>query len=307
MSTSGSDARSIRTHLLMYAAAIVLPRIALAGILFYRVAASERALLERHDALHRIITKSGHAHRANRVVALLSKMFNLAILWGWRADNPAKGVERNREEKRHRYLSGNELNALTAALAALDDRQAANIVRLLLLTGARRGEVLSMKWADLHLDTGAWTKPGATTKQKTLHRVPLSAPAHQLLAALRAEADKAEKPSPYVFPSRYDPSKPRENVKGAWADLCKSAGLLATKKIDETSEERSFAKNGIWMCRDHGNAIASKDPEFTAERLREWQKHTVRGAIAGALKKKLGLDVKSENVGGRGRVYRIAG
>lgn len=39
----------------------------------------------------------------------------------------------------------------------------------------------------------------------------------------------------------------------------------------------------------------------------DWQKHTVRGAIAGALKKKLGLDVKSEKVEGRGRVYRIAG
>ena len=38
----------------------------------------------------------------------------------------------------------------------------------------------------------------------------------------------------------------------------------------------------------------------------DWQKHTVRGAIAGALKKKLGLDVKSEKVEGRGRVYRIA-
>jgi hypothetical protein len=39
----------------------------------------------------------------------------------------------------------------------------------------------------------------------------------------------------------------------------------------------------------------------------EWQKHTVRGAVAGALKKKLGLDVKSEKVEGRGRVYKIVG
>ena len=61
-----------------------------------------------------------------------------------------------------------------------------DIFRLLLLTGARRGEVLAAKWDDLDLTAGVWTKPGATTKQRLLHRVPLSAPARQLLADLRA-------------------------------------------------------------------------------------------------------------------------
>jgi hypothetical protein len=59
-------------------------------------------------------------------VALLSKMFSLAIRWGWRADNPAKGVERNHEEKRQRYLSALELSELIKALAEHADQQAAN-------------------------------------------------------------------------------------------------------------------------------------------------------------------------------------
>jgi integrase len=93
-------------------------------------------------------------------------MFSLAVRWGWRADNPCKGVERNPEHKRTRYLSGPELARLSAALAELPDQQAANAIRLLLLTGARRGELLAAKWADIDLEAGVWTKPGATTKQK---------------------------------------------------------------------------------------------------------------------------------------------
>jgi site-specific recombinase XerD len=67
-------------------------------------------------ALHRRITTSA-SYQANRSVALLSRLFNLAIRWNWRADNPAKGIERNQETKRHRYLSADELARLTVALA----------------------------------------------------------------------------------------------------------------------------------------------------------------------------------------------
>ncbi len=135
------------------------------------------------DALHRAITKSA-PYRANRVIAILSKMLSLAVKWGWRTDNPAKGIERNDEAKRRRYLSGEELARLTSALATHEDQQAADIFRLLLLTGARRGEALHAKWADIDLNKGEWTKPGATTKQRTEHKIPLSAPARQLLVGI---------------------------------------------------------------------------------------------------------------------------
>jgi hypothetical protein len=58
------------------------------------------------DALHRKITKAGSPVAANRVLALASKMFSLAIKWQWRSDNPCKGVERNAEHKRERYFIG---------------------------------------------------------------------------------------------------------------------------------------------------------------------------------------------------------
>ncbi|WP_256750305.1 site-specific integrase [Mesorhizobium sp. Mes31] len=173
------------------------------------------------DALHRKISKRGATYLANRTVALMSRMLNLSIKWGWRADNPAKGIDRNQEQKRHRYLSPAELVKLTKALLEIDDQQAANIVRLLLLTGARRGEVMAMRWEQLDLSEGVWTKPGSTTKQKTLHRVPLSAPARQLLSDLR---EKASDDAEYVFPGRGSPH--RIEIKGPWHDLCRAAGLV---------------------------------------------------------------------------------
>ena len=78
-----------------------------------------------------------------------------------------------------------ELIRLTEALAAYPDQHTADAIRLLLLTGARRGEVLSLTWDQIDFESGTWTKPGATTKQKTEHVVPLSAPALQLLAKMR--------------------------------------------------------------------------------------------------------------------------
>ena len=57
------------------------------------------------DRLHRDIGKRAPIH-ANRVLALLSKMFSLAIRWGWRSDNPCRGIERNQEQKRRRYPRG---------------------------------------------------------------------------------------------------------------------------------------------------------------------------------------------------------
>ena len=56
------------------------------------------------DALHRRVSR-GARYTANRLVALLSRLFGLAVRWGWRTDNPARGIERNHEVKRQRFLT----------------------------------------------------------------------------------------------------------------------------------------------------------------------------------------------------------
>jgi integrase len=145
-----------------------------------------------------------------------------------RPDNPARGVEHNPEVKRKRYLSGDELTALTAALAAYPDRKVANIVRLLLLTGARAGEVLGMRWDELDLGKGIWSKPAATTKQKADHVVPLSAPARQLLAEIRARQTSA---GVYVFPGKGKAGH-MVAIERAWAAIRKRAGITGLRMHD---------------------------------------------------------------------------
>ena len=146
------------------------------------------------DKLHAKITKSAPI-AANRCVAILSKMFSLAIRWKMRDDNPAKGIERNPETKRTRYMTGEELQRLVKALATFSDQQTANIIRVLLLTGCRRGEALGMRWADIDLTLGIWSKPGSTTKQKSDHMVPLSAPVRQLLSEISRSRWAAQRPT----------------------------------------------------------------------------------------------------------------
>jgi integrase len=171
------------------------------------------------DSLHRKISKRAPTH-ANRVLALLSRMFTMAIRWGMRPDNPVKGVERNAEGKRQRYASPAELARLSKALAGLRDQGGANAVRLLLLTGARRGEVLAARWEDFDLPAGVWTKPASTTKQKETHTVPLSDAARQLLGEMEAQADDG---AVYLFPARRTPH--RLDIDDAWAALRKAANI----------------------------------------------------------------------------------
>ena len=177
------------------------------------------------DALHRRISARAPTH-ANRVLACLSRMFTLAIRWGMRTDNPCRGVERNQEHRRHRYLSAEELVRLTAALAELRDVQAANAVRLLLLTGARRGELLAARWADFDLVGRTWAKPAATTKQKTAHHVPLSAAACQLLTGMQEQTGDSE----WLFPAHGGGH--RTDIREPWDALRKAADIPDARTHD---------------------------------------------------------------------------
>ena len=171
------------------------------------------------DGFHHRLSARAPTH-ANRTIAVLSRMFSLAIRWGWRTDNPCKGVERNQENKRHRYLTSTELARLSEALGGLRDQNAANAVRLLLLTGARQGELLAAKWTDIDLEAGVWVKPASTTKQATLHRVPLSEAACRLLAEMRKQADDDAE---WIFPARGGGHRPHVNE--AWIKVRNAAKL----------------------------------------------------------------------------------
>ena len=144
-----------------------------------------------HDdvaALHRKITRQGKPYVANRLLSVLSKMFAASSR---RNDNPCKGIGRNDEVKRERFLSDEECVRFMQALSQVPDRptKPKEMIMFALATGARsRSEVCSARWDQFDLVKGTWTKLAHTTKQKKIHTVPLSTQAWQLLLRLREEA-----------------------------------------------------------------------------------------------------------------------
>ena len=208
------------------------------------------------DRLHRKM--KAIPYRANRTVSLLSKMFNLAIKWDMRADNPAKGIERYPEEKRERFLSTDEIQRLSAALADQSNQTAANAVRLLMLTGSRRGEVLSATWDQFDLAAGVWTKPSAHTKQKKEHRVPLSAPAVQLLTEIAETTD-----GDYVFPGR-NSGEPLKELKGFWTKVCKAARVTGVRVHDLRHSYASILASHGYSLPMIGALLGHTQPGTTA-------------------------------------------
>lgn len=159
------------------------------------------------------------AATANRILQLLKRAANLAILWGKLEKNPVRGVKMHQENNlRHRFLAGDELRRFLAALDHEPNRTAAMLFKFLLATGVRRSEGLTARWRDVELEDGRWRLP--MTKNGHSRFVVLNATALQLLHHQRSVTT-----GEFVFPAAdgkpghlSDPSK-------AFKRVCKSAQL----------------------------------------------------------------------------------
>jgi integrase len=198
---------------------------------------------------------------ANRAVALLSKAMTLAIKWQMRVDNPCKGVERNAEERRERYLTPAELGRLCDALNRRHGTLEAAAIAFLMLTGARRGETLAARWRDFGPEAGVWMKPSAHTKQKRSHRVPLSAAARAVLVQL-AEQFAPDEPPPdaYVFggPAMI------HRIRGTWEAVRDEAGLSGLRLHDLRHAYASVLASGGLSLPIIGALLGHTTPTTTA-------------------------------------------
>ncbi|UYQ72877.1 tyrosine-type recombinase/integrase [Pelagibacterium flavum] len=169
------------------------------------------------DALHRWVSQDRPV-RANRTIEVLRKALNLAIRWGWIEKNAAVGVRKNLEHPRERFLSDAEMKAISDALGSLSERVSADAIRLLMLTGARKGEVLRAEWREFDLEAGIWTKPSHHTKQKRQHRVPISTETLKLLRRVKSEQTSQR----FVFPGR-TPDQSLTDIKRSWQSVREKA------------------------------------------------------------------------------------
>ena len=140
-------------------------------------------------------------YQANRTLGVLSKMFNLAEMWGLRPDgsNPCLHVKRFKEEKRERFLSAAEFQRLGAVLDEIledgtETRSAVAAVRLLMLTGCRLSEIQKLRWEHVDLMAGELRLPDTKTGGRA---VPLAPSAMRLLKSLPCGED-----NPWVITGR---------------------------------------------------------------------------------------------------------
>ena len=159
--------------------------------------------------------------RANRVGEVLRKMFTLAVGWGWREDNPASAFRRRIENERERFLTPEEIGRLAKSLDAATDQRAAGIIRLCMLTGARSGEVRQARFEQFNLDLASWSKPAATTKQRKIHRIPISG---DVAAIVRQRGLLVPKGNPWLFPGD-TPGQPVKEMRRFWVAMQKEANL----------------------------------------------------------------------------------
>ena len=205
------------------------------------------------EELHQML--KGTPYYANRVLALVSKMFRLAVQWGFCKENPAVGIPKFHEEKRERWLNEKELKAVFKALAKHKNQTAANAIRLLVVTGSRKAEVLSAKWEQFDLKRGVWTKPSHHTKQKKTEHVPLNDQARALLKQIKREGE-------FLFPGGHDGHL--EDVRGVWADVCTTAKLKGVRIHDlRHSFASHLVSSGVPLA-IVGRLLGHTQPQTTA-------------------------------------------
>jgi len=163
---------------------------------------------------------------ATALAALLAAGAPIARAATVPAGNPCRRIKKHAERRRERYLSSQELARLGVALADAERRAseppaAILAIRLLLLTGCRKSEILGLRWEHVDFERACLRLPDSKTGTKT---VPLGAPVLELLA-------EAERLSPWVCPGGRR-GEPLKNLYKPWGRICRAAGITGVRPHD---------------------------------------------------------------------------
>ena len=205
-----------------------------------RIGSRKVTEIQRKDVaeLHHAMRRT--PYQANRTLGVLSKMFNMAEVWGLRPDgsNPCLHVKRFKEERRERFLSADEFRRLGAVLDEIledgsETRSAVVAIRLLMLTGCRLSEIQKLRWEHVDLDAGELNLPDTKTGGRA---VPLAPSAVRLLAALPRDID-----NPWVIAGRKAGSR-LTDLQHPWRRIRDRAGLPGVRIHDL---RHSFASRAL--------------------------------------------------------------
>ena len=111
------------------------------------------------QTLHEKIRVENGLYQANRLLARIHVLYNKAIEWGWEGINPAQGVKKFKEKSRDRFLHPDELPRFFEALAEEQNDTIRDYVYVSLFTGARKSNVLEMRWKEINFERREWAVP----------------------------------------------------------------------------------------------------------------------------------------------------
>ena len=189
-----------------------------------RLGSIKIANVSRHD-IERALANTAPVQR-NRQLALLSRLFNLWQRWEWcePAHNPARLIEKTREEPRDRVLVPSEIAALGAALSELDSPFTAGALRFLVLTGWRTGEALSLRWENVNMEVGEVLLTSTKTGRD---RRTVGGAALEIVASL-----PRINRNPFVFAGAYGKALSYKTLHSAFKRACERAGIADARLHD---------------------------------------------------------------------------
>jgi len=194
---------------------------------------------------------------ATRTTGLLGGIFTFAVKRKLRPTNPVTGVKRFRDGESQRFLSAAELGRLGGALAHLAaNEKGLAIIRLLVLTGARRGEIEGLRWAEVDLDRRCLRLGDSKSGAKV---IPLGPPALVVI-----EAITREKGTPFVFPATDLPQQHYVGTAKVWNKARIAAGLRDVRIHDLRHTYASLAASGGQSLPLIGKLLGHRDVKTTA-------------------------------------------
>jgi integrase len=202
--------------------------------------------------LYRKVQRKTPIH-ANRMAAVLSKLFNIAEREGWRPDgsNPCRKLEKGREKPRNLVYNAGHLKALEAGLKCLVskgelDGAIADLIRFIALSGLRRGEAVGLTWKDVDLDAGVMSFTEHKTDQDGTKHLPLNTHLREIIR--RRSEDRICK---FVFPGRLM-DRPFNGFGKIWERIREVSGLQGFNPHD-------LRHTFLTTCVELGNAVAIGD------------------------------------------------
>lgn len=165
---------------------------------------------------HEKIRDENGLYQANRCLERIRAMYNKAIEWGWKGDNPTSGIKKFKEIKRDRFLQPNEAKDFFESLKLEENIIIRNYFYMALFTGARKTNVLEMRWEQIDMKSALWRIPDTKNGEPVV--VPLISYAMELLRSM-------PRISEWVFPNSKSKSGHIEDPKKAWNRILRRANI----------------------------------------------------------------------------------